>query len=344
MRIAQIAPLLFTVPPPGVGGIERRVSYITEELVRQGHEVTLFATAGSQTQARLAPCSPGPTFDAQALIMLNILMLERVYKAEDQFDVIHNHLGHFAAPYARRHRTPTLSTLHDTLRQMEEPIWNEYQDIALAALSNQQRRSPFPALNWRGTVYPGLPADLFSFHERPGNYLAFISRIAPEKGLLTAIAIAQQAGMPIKIAGKVFPNQVKFFETHIQPLLDDPLVEYVGEIADAEKDSFLGGAAALLFPIEWEEPFGMVMIEALACGTPVIATPRGSVPEIISDGENGYLVRSVAEGAAAVERLSALDRRYCRATFEDRFTIERAVQEYLAIYEQLQNEARQARK
>jgi glycosyltransferase involved in cell wall biosynthesis len=343
MRIAQIAPLLLNVPPSGHGGIERMVSYITEELVRLGHEVTLFATADSQTQARLVPCSPAPLIDTdpQALIMMYILMLERVYGAEDQFDVIHSHLGHFAAPMARRHSTPTVATTHDPLRQGEEPIWREYQELALVAISNQQRQTPFPWLNWRGTVYASLPADLYSFQARAGDYLAFIGRITPEKGLPTAIAIAQQTGMPIKIAGKAYANQVEYFETQIQPLLADSLVEYVGELNDAEKDSFLGGAAALLFPIEWEEPFGMVMIEALACGTPVIATPRGAVPEIIKDGENGYLVRSVAEGVAAVERLSALDRRRCRETFEERFTIERMAQGYLAIYEQLLNEERE---
>ncbi|HEU4321580.1 MAG TPA: glycosyltransferase family 4 protein [Roseiflexaceae bacterium] len=337
MRIAQVVPLLTRVPPTGMGGIERIVWYITEELVRRGHDVTLFATGDSHTSARLVPMSPGPlpAHDGQAWMMFHLLMFERVFSEPAEFDLVHSHLDYFVGPFARRHNTPTLTTLHNPLYPFDEPVWSEYRQLPLVAISDAQRREPFPWLHVLDVVYHGIPADLYTLREQPGAYLAFLGRITPEKGLHTAIAIAQEAGVPLRIGGRPDPFHQPYFEEQIRPHLDHPLVEYIGEVNDAQKRDFLGGASALLFPIEWAEPFGLVMIEALACGTPVIAFPHGSVPEVISDGENGFVVRSVAEAVAAVHRLPELSRRRCRETFEARFTVSRMVDGYEAIYRRM---------
>jgi glycosyltransferase involved in cell wall biosynthesis len=337
MRIAQIASLSYSTPPPRHGGVERVVSYLTEELVRQNHEVVLFATADSQTAARLVPGAPeGIAFhDWPQQFVTYLLMLEQVYKHADQFDIIHSHIEHYHAPLARRTGTPTLVTVHNAL-DTELPwatrMFQEYTDLPLVSISNAQR-VPYPQRNWQATVYHGLPEDCYTFQPRAGDYLAFLGRIDPEKGVEEAIKIAISAGIPLKIAGARDVLNYSYLD-EIQHLLEHPLIEYVGEVTDAEKQELLGNAAAFLFPIQWNEPFGLVMIEALACGTPVIAYNRGSVPEVISDGQTGFLVHSVDEAVAAINKIPSLDRQRCRREFEERFTDRRMVQDYLAVYEQ----------
>lgn len=338
MKIAQIAPLWESVPPKLYGGTERIVSYITEELVRLGHEVTLFASGDSETAARLRPACPN------ALRLLNgpvnrdapfIVMQEQAFGREaDQFDIIHSHLDFLSFPMSRRCRTPVLTTLHGRLDLPEiVPVFAEYADMPVVSISNAQR-IPLPGANWQGTVYHGLP-DLYSFHPNPGSYLAFLGRISPEKRPDHAIEIAKRVGMPLRIAAKVDPADREYFETQIEHLLDHPLVEYVGEITDAEKCDFLGDAAAVLCTYDWPEPFGIVLIEALACGTPVLAYRRGSIPEIIEDGVTGFICDNLQEMVAAMNRLPLIQRQRCRDAFESRFTAQRMAEDYLAIYERM---------
>lgn len=336
MRVAQVAPLLHSVPPQGYGGIERTISHVTEELVRCGHEVTLFATADSATSARLIPGAPAPlqADNWGEWVAAHMLMLERVYRDAAEFDIIHCHIEYFAAPFARRHGTPTIIDLHDPIRPENEPVWREFAELPVIADSQAHRR-PAPWMNWQGVVYPGLPAERYQLHEQPEGYLAFLGRLSPEKGLPVAVQIAEQAGRPLKVAGNRPMFYDDYFTKQIEPLFAHPLVEYVGEVGDQAKLALLGGASALLFPIQWDEPFGLVMIEALACGTPVIATARGAVPEVIRDGENGFIVDTVEAGAAAVAHLPAISRAACRASFEQRFTVPHMVDRYIAIYDRL---------
>ncbi len=336
VKIAQVAPLLGSIPPKGYGGIERTISHVTEELVRRGHEVTLFATADSHSSARLVPCAPMPVQadNLDQWVAFHLLMLERVYQNPQEFDVIHCHLEYFAGPLARRHPTPTVIDLHNPIRADDEVIWREYADIPVIA-DSEAHRAPAPWMNWQGVVYPGLPADRYLLQERPAGYLAFLGRLSPEKGLPAAVRIAEQAGLPLKVAGNRPMFYDEYFTSQIEPLLAHPLVEYIGEVNDQQKQALLGGADALLFPIEWDEPFGLVMIEALACGTPVIATPRGAVAEVVRDGENGFVIDSVEAAVAAVARLPELSRQRCREIFEERFTVGRMVDQYVAIYERL---------
>jgi glycosyltransferase involved in cell wall biosynthesis len=338
MNIAQVAPLYESVPPKCYGGTERVVSYLTEELVRQGHQVTLFASGDSVTHARLiAPCRHALRLDQQCRDHLapHIVMIEHLFRDAAAFDIIHSHLDYLPFPLASRHPTPMLTTLHGRLDLPElVPIYQSFPAMPVVSIS-QDQRTPLPWLNWQGTVYHGLPDHLYTFQEERGTYLAFLGRIAPEKRVDQAIAIAKQAGMPLKIAAKVDQVDRAYFEASIQPLLQDPLVDYIGEIGDHEKGAFLGGAAVLLFPIDWPEPFGLVMIEALACGTPVIAYRRGSVPEVLEDGVTGYIVDSVEEAVQAVLRALALSRRRCRQVFDTRFSACRMAQDYLRIYQRL---------
>ena len=336
MRIAQVASLLGDIPPNAYGGPERVISYLTEELVQQGHEVTLFATAGSQTQAKLIPCAPKPLLDAASgqWIIYHMLMLEQVYRHEAHFDIIHCHLDFLSAPFARRHQTPTLTTMHVAIHPGKEPIFREYAEFQLAALSEFQRQHPLPWVNWQGTVHNGIPLDLYSFEPQAGEYLLFLGRISPAKGVNQAMEIATQSGIPLKIAGNIDIQARAYFE-EIQPLFDQPHIEYLGEVNDIQKQQLLGNARALLFPIEAEEAFGLVMIEAMACGTPVIAYRRGSVPEIMTDGENGFIVQSIDEAVTAIEKLSSLSRARCRALFEERFTATHMTNNYVALYEQM---------
>ena len=338
MRIAQVAPLWESVPPKLYGGTERVVSYLTEELVRQGHEVTLFASGDSETLARLEASCPHALRLNTGLVNRDaplILMQEKAFGAmAERFDIIHSHLDFLSFPLSRRCATPVLTTLHGRLDLPElVPIFGEYADMPLVSISNSQRL-PLADANWQATVYHGLP-DLYRFHPDRGNYLAYLGRICPEKRPDHAIEIAKRVGIPLRIAAKVDPVDREYFETQIAPLLDHPLVEYLGEIGDAEKCDFLGDAAAVLCTYDWPEPFGIVLIEALACGTPVFAYRRGSIPEIIDDGVTGFICDSMEEMVEKIEHLPLLERHACRASFEERFTAKRMVNDYLAVYERL---------
>ncbi len=340
MRIAQVAPLYESVPPKLYGGTERIVSYLTEELVREGHEVTLFASGDSMTQARLVPVCPESLRLAPNCIdqlAYHVLMLEHVFSERRNFDIIHFHIDYLHFPLSRREQIVNVTTLHGRLDIPElAPLYQVFRDMPVVSISDAQR-DPLPWANWQGTVYHGLPEDQLTFRPGTGEYLAFLGRISPEKGLDEAIKIAQLVGMPLRVAAKIDRADQEYFETCIKSRLNDPLIEFTGEIGYPEKNDFLGDAAALLFPINWPEPFGLVMIEAMACGTPVIAYPRGSVPEIVDDGITGFLVHNAEEAAEAVEGIGAIERRSCRRRFEERFSARRMSEDYLALYERLVN-------
>ena len=338
MKIAQVAPLYESVPPKLYGGTERVVSYLTEELVRQGHQVTLFASGDSGTQARLvAACAHSLRLDKQCIDQHahHIVLLEQVFRQASTFDLMHFHIDYSHFPLSVRQPIPTVTTLHGRLDLPDlVPVYQMFPSMPVVSISDAQR-TPLPWVNWLGTVYHGLPEDLYTFRETPGTYLAFLGRMSPEKGVDQAIAIAQQAGMPLKIAAKVDRADREYFQKVVRPLLKSPLVEYVGEVGGDNKDAFLGEAYALLFPIDWPEPFGLVMIEAMACGTPVIAYPRGSVSEVLEDGVTGWIVESIEEAVPAVARVPALSRARCRQVFEERFSAFRMAQDYLRIYKGL---------
>jgi glycosyltransferase involved in cell wall biosynthesis len=337
MKIAQVSPLYESVPPEQYGGTERVVSYLTEELVRMGHEVTLFASGDSITSAELVACCPRSLrTDKGCLDPLarHYLMLEEVFNRAPQFDLIHFHIDYLHFPLSRRSEMSQLTTLHGRLDIPDlAHIYRQFHDMPLVSISDAQRR-PIPSARWMGTIHHGLPEDLFRFHEAPGDYLAFLGRISPEKRVDRAIEIARLAGTPLKIAAKVDKTDQDYFDAVIEPLLDPSLVEFIGEIGGKEKEEFLGGAYALLFPIDWPEPFGLVMIEAMACGTPVIAWPHGSVPEIMEAGA-GFVVQEIEEAARVIESLASFDRRQCREVFERRFTSGRMAADYVNVYEQL---------
>jgi glycosyltransferase involved in cell wall biosynthesis len=338
VRIAQVAPLHEAVPPRFYGGTERVVSYLTESLVELGHDVTLFASGDSETRARLVPvCRQALRLDpdCENPVPYEILALEAAVQEADAFDVVHFHEACLHLPWTRRMQCATVTTMHGRLDLRDfVPLYREYADVPLVSISDAQRE-PMPWANWRATVYHGLPDDLYRFHPEPGGYLAFLGRICPEKGVDRAIAIARRAGIELKIAAKVDAADEEYFESEIRPLLNDPLVDFIGEIGDGEKEAFLGGARALLMPIDWPEPFGLVVIEAMACGTPVIAFPFGSMPELIEPGVNGALVAGIEQAVAAVEALAGLDRRLCRRAFEERFTATRMAENYVRVYEEL---------
>ncbi|MET0516301.1 MAG: glycosyltransferase family 4 protein [Nitrospiraceae bacterium] len=341
MKIAQVSPLWESVPPKLYGGTERIVSYMTEEMVRLGHEVTLFASGDSVTAAKLeAPCPQAlrlntGIFNREAPL---ISMMEQVFSSAEQFDVIHSHLDFLAFSLSRRCPVPVVTTLHGRLDLPElVPVFRDFSELPLVSISDSQRR-PLAWCNWMGTVYHGLPSNLYALHPAPGKYLAFLGRISPEKCPDQAIELAKRVGMPIRVAAKVDPADRAYFERVVEPLLDHPLVEFVGEVTDAQKNDFIGNAHALICPYDWPEPFGLVLIEALACGTPVLAYRRGSIPEIISHGVTGFISENVTEMVAQVEGISLLDRRRCRAIFEERFTVERMVHDYLNIYQHIMNE------
>jgi glycosyltransferase involved in cell wall biosynthesis len=338
MRIAQISPLYESVPPNGYGGTERVVSWLTEALVAEGHALTLFASSDSRTSAklvsgspralRLDPSQPDP-------IASHILMLEQAFQRADEFDVIHAHVDYLGFPFARRVKTPVVTTLHGRLDLPTlQPVFREYAEQKVISISDDQRR-PLPGANWQATIHHGLPLDLFEFHPEPDDYLAFLGRISPEKRVDRAIEIAVRAGRRIRIAAKIDNADRAYYEREIKHLLDHPLVEYVGELGDADKNDFLGQAAAVLFPIDWPEPFGLIMIESLACGTPVIAWPHGSVLEVMEDGVSGFVCSDVAAAVRAVDEVEKLDRRRCREVFETRFTSERMARDYTAVYRRI---------
>jgi glycosyltransferase involved in cell wall biosynthesis len=340
LRIAQVAPLYESVPPQLYGGTERVVSYLTEELVRQGHEVTLFASGDSQTDAELvAGCPRALRLDSSCRDMLapHIVLLERVGQLAAHFDLIHFHCDYLHYPLSRRRRTCHVTTLHGRLDLPDlVPVYKEFADVPLVSISDAQRR-PLPFVNWLGTVYHGLPTDLHTFRPEPGKYLAFLGRISPEKRVDRAVEVAKRVGLPLRIAAKVDAADRDYFHAEVEPLLQASasFVEFIGEVGGKEKDDFLGQAHALLFPIDWPEPFGLVMIEALACGTPVIAYRHGSVPEIIEDGVTGFVVDDLDAATAAVARVAGLSRRRCRQVFEDRFSVGRMARDYLRLYRRL---------
>jgi glycosyltransferase involved in cell wall biosynthesis len=340
MRIAQVAPLYESVPPKYYGGTERVVSYLTEELVRQGHEVTLFASGDSVSKARLVAASPRSLrLDEHCVDQLahQILMLEHVFQRATEFDIIHFHVDYLHFPLSRRQPIMHVTTLHGRLDVPDlVPLYEEFRDMPVVSISNAQRQ-PLPWVNWQATVYHGIPADLYRFREQPGRYLAFMGRISPEKRVDRAIEIAKRVQIPLKIAAKVDPVDKRYFKREIEPLLGDPLIKLVGEIGDGEKDNFLGNAYALLLPIDWPEPFGLVMIEAMACGTPVIAYRDGAVPEVMEQGHTGFIVDALEDAVEAVRRVPELSRKRCREVFEKRFTATRMAHDYVQVYERLIN-------
>lgn len=339
MRIAQIAPLTEPVPPKLYGGTERVVSYITEELVKAGHQVTLFASGDSETSAELvACCKRSLRLDPQVRDPLshNILMLEKVRQRADEFDIMHFHIDYLAYPLIRQHKLPSLTTLHGRLDLPDlKTLYKEFSDVPLVSISNHQRM-PLPPVNWVGTVYHGLPLDLYPFCSNPSSdYVAFLGRISPEKRPDRAIAIAWRAGVKLKMASKIDKVDEDYFNTDIKPLLQkhSSHVEFVGEIELEERRALLGNAIAVLFPIDWPEPFGLVMIEAMSCGTPVIAYHAGSVPEVVDEGVTGFIVSDESDAVAAIEKAGSLDRAAVRERFEERFSAQRMVRDYIKLYE-----------
>jgi glycosyltransferase involved in cell wall biosynthesis len=338
MRIAQVGPLTEAIPPKLYGGTERVISWLTEELVELGHDVTLFASGDSRTSAKLEPVWPkalrldGSVRDANALHMA---MLESVFQRSHEFDVLHFHLDYYPFSLFSRQRTPFVTTLHGRLDLPEHQI--AFRSVASAPLISisYNQRTPIADAQWMETIYHGLPASLLMPQPRRPEYLAFMGRIAPEKAVDQAIEIASRCGLPLKIAAKVDAVDREYFEEKIKPLLGRSNVEFIGEIGDDEKPAFLSGAMALLVPMAWPEPFGLVMIEAMACGTPVIAYNQGSVPEIVENGSTGFVVEDVADAVAAVDRLPMLSRKHIRQRFEERFTARRMALNYLGVYHAL---------
>jgi glycosyltransferase involved in cell wall biosynthesis len=344
MKIAQVAPLMESVPPRQYGGSERVVSWITEQLVHLGHDVTLFASGDSTTAAELVACSDRALrFDPEAVCPFpyHFVMLDMVRRRADEFDAIHFHTDYLHWPLFRDMAQRTVTTLHGRLDlPFLKPAFAGFPEMPLVSISDNQRE-PFAAANWVSTIYHGLPRNLLPYCENPSaDYLAFVGRICPEKRVDRAIAIARRAGIKLRIAAKIDKVDESYFKDQIEPLLDDPLIEFVGEINDAEKPAFFGNALGLLFPIDWPEPFGLVMIESMSCGTPVIAYNHGSVPEVIDHGVTGFIVNGEDEAVVAVHRLTMLNRLMVRMRFEERFTVERMTNDYLELYEAAREETR----
>jgi glycosyltransferase involved in cell wall biosynthesis len=340
LRIAQLASLYERIPPNFYGGTERVVSYLTEELVHRGHEVTLFASGDSITSARLVSGFPRSLRLAGLSSSgigpgLHMPMLADVYGSADRFDIIHSHIDYWSFPFARLCPTPTITTMHGRLDvEPLKPIYERFPEMPLVSISDSQR-GPMPSANWVGTAYHGLPLDFLKFNPDPGKYLAFLGRICPEKRVDLAIEVALKAGIPLKIAAKVDAVDVEYFERLIKPRLSPPDVEHIGEISEHEKSEFLGNSLAQLFAIDWPEPFGLAMIESFACGAPVISRPCGSVPEIVTDGKTGFIASTVDELVAAVKRIDQISRADCRAEFEARFSVTHMAQRYEALYAQV---------
>ena len=346
MRIAQVAPLYESVPPRLYGGTERVVSYLTDELVGLGHEVTLFASGDSRTKAKLVAACPRALWqdpDYKESLPYDVRLMELIFDDVSRFDVIHFHTDYLQFPLLRQQPCPNVTTLHGHPHAPDlKPLFDEYSEMPLVSISDSQRR-PIPNANWQATVYHGLPRHLHSLRDGAGSYLAFLGRISPEKRVDRAIAIALQARMPLKIAAKIYPEEQAYFRQSIEPLLERSRdwVEFIGEIGGRDKDEFLGNAHALLFPIDWPEPFGLVMIEAMACGTPVVAWRNGSVPEVIDDGTTGFVVESVDDAVQAVARVPSLCRRTCRRVFEERFDAARMAREYVEVYRRVAQDGRE---
>jgi glycosyltransferase involved in cell wall biosynthesis len=328
------------VPPQLYGGTERVVSWLTEELVGLGHDVTLFASGDSRTRGHLVPVCPRALWrdpDVRETLPQHIRMLELVLRDPSRFDVIHFHCDYIHFPLVRRLPCANVTTLHGQIHLHDVgALFEQYNELPLVSISDAQRR-PLPSAHWQATVYHGLPRNLHKFQPLAGNYLAFLGRISPEKRLDRAIEIARRAGVPLKVAAKIYDEDRTYFQTTIAPLLNEnrSLVEFIGEVGGERKNEFLRGALALLFPIDWAEPFGLVMIEALACGTPVIAWRNGSVPEIIEHGVTGFVVDSVNEAIACVGRIAEIRRAECRRAFEERFDSRRMALNYVSVYRRL---------
>ena len=350
MRIAQVAPLYESVPPEGYGATERIVHYLTEALVALGHRVTLFATADSTTSAELVSvCERGLWRDAGVWDTLthHVREVEAVIQRAERFDVVHFHTDPLYFPSARRLPCAHVTTVHGRLLPADHgPLLSEFSEAPLVSISDSQRQ-PIPWANWQATIHHGLPADAFTLNDDPEDYLLFIGRMMPEKRPDLAIEIARRAGLRLKMAAKVHPGERRYFDDEITPLVEAnrSCVDYLGEVGGQARLDLLSHARALIFPIEWPEPFGMVMIEAMACGTPTIAFRRGAVPEVLEEGVTGYIVDGVDGAVDAISRLDAIDRRRCRAAFDARFTSLRMAREYVAVYERLisQGVGRQAR-
>jgi glycosyltransferase involved in cell wall biosynthesis len=340
VRIAQVAPLVESVPPHAYGGTERVVSYLSEALIDLGHDVTLFASGDSRTRARLVPVVPrslrlaGREADWP---IWTTLMLDRVFQeaAFGAFDVIHLHVDVLHYPLARRCDTPCVTTLHG---RQDVPgldqLYRRFIDHPLVSISNSQR-DPLPHANWCGTVHHGLPRDLYRYRAQPDDYFSFVGRVSPEKRVDRAIEIAIGCNVPLKIAAKVDNADRAYFDERIKPLLSHPLIEFLGEMGEAQKGDFIGRSRALLFPIDWPEPFGLVAIEALACGTPVVSYPCGSVPEILRDGFDSRIVHDQQQAIEAARDIDRIARANCRASFEQRFTAATMARAYVAVYEKL---------
>lgn len=344
MRIAQVAPLYLTTPPGSYGGTERIISSLTEALTQLGHDVTLFATGDSRTSARLVAGAPKALgfdhpFESDAA---HVAMLAQVYARASEFDVIHSHLDCLAMPFAATNETPTIITLHGLLNLPGYPdALLAFPNLRYVSISDSQRaglRAGLYELNWAATVYHGIETRLYQFSERPGAYLLFVGRISPEKGPEHAIAIARKCGIPLKIAAKIDPKDRKFFEQTVKPLLDNPLIEYLGPVNEQRKGHLMRNALALLLPIRWAEPFGLVFIEALACGLPVLTCPYGAAPEILRDGVTGFMRESDDELAEAARRVGEISRAGCRAWVEQRFDTRQMTQRYLNVYQAALNE------
>ena len=345
LRIAQVAPLHESVPPRLYGGTERIVSYLTEQLVDAGHDVTLFASGDSETSARLVPGCPRALrlADCSDTLALHLAMVEQVARRANEFDFVHFHIDYLHFPVSRRERYGHVTTLHGRLDLPDlRPVFARFADIPVVSISDAQR-GPLPDIAWQGTVYHGFPERLYHLETRPGDYLAFLGRISPEKGIARAIEIARRAGYRLRVAAKIDRADRDYYTTVVAPLLRLPHVEFLGEIGEHEKQELLGGALALVFPIDWPEPFGMVMAESLACGTPVIAYRRGSVAEVLDDGVTGVLCDDLAQAVAAGGRIHELSRATCRQVFEQRFTAARMTGDYVTIYRRLLEHSHAAR-
>jgi glycosyltransferase involved in cell wall biosynthesis len=337
MRIAQLAPLYEPVPPPGYGGTERVVAGLTDELVHNGHDVVLFASGDSTTSAKLVSCCPRGLrlASVEDPIAHHIVQLGKLVERAEEFDVIHNHTDYLAFPLAAALGAPMITTLHGRLDLPDlQPLYAQYADAAVVSISASQRR-PLPHVRWLATVHNGIDLAHFTLMEQPGSYLAFLGRVSPEKGLADAITIARAVGMPLRIAAKVDPVDQEYFVTTIEPLLRDPLVDYVGEIGEAQKNEFLGRAYAYLFPIQWPEPFGITMVESMACGTPVIAMDHGAVPEVVVHGRTGFVCQNLVEMVEAVRRVKEISRGACRAHVEQRFSVTKMAAGYEAVYRRI---------
>ena len=337
VRIAQVAPLIESVPPKTYGGTERVVSYLTEELVKEGHNVTLFATEDSITSAHLVSCCPRAlrSMGYTRSLAWDIVQMEHLIRRAGDFDIVHFHNDYFHFPISRRMRTPQVTTLHGRLDLPELPlIYDTFPSVPLVSISDAQR-APLPRAQWQATIYHGLPEDWLQSEDLPAEYLLFLGRISPEKGVDRAIQIAVETGSRLVVAAKIDPLDQAYFQERIAPMLNHPLVTFVGEVGDAEKRDLFKKARALLFPINWPEPFGLVMIEAMACGVPIIGFRNGSVPEIVEHGKTGFVVENIAEAIEAVRTVQLLKRSDCRQAFLHRFTASRMAAQYVSEYERL---------